>query len=242
MYTELRADGLVARNALANFDIVLGRSGLAGIASLETAAELPGFPPDGAACEVWLGFDEAHLWKVMTGYLSSSGGTAVVLGDALWLAGGQTIQQAFVNVQPQEVIQFALRQAALPAIIDTAVYRVRERHVVSKATVPDVILGVDRAWGLTHDLYADRDGRVVWQLPRPAETVYEFSYGSNILECEYTDGRGRLLTILAPYVDHWGQVDVIHPEVVQRRQWVTGLRHYTVQTGARTEIFLQEAI
>jgi hypothetical protein len=83
---------------------------------------------------------------------------------------------------------------------------------------------------------------VVWLPPAPASTVYRFEYGVNIVNCEFSDGVGRLVTILSPFVDHFGQIDVVHPDVPQVRNWVTSVRHYTEEAAARTELIFEAVI
>ncbi len=257
-FVELRTDGGKVRNFDKKIDVWLSRKEPADIAEFElitTIAEL-GLAPD-VPIELYMGYSMDSPFKVFSGYITEP-------RDPLYLAKDEALKifrakpiSTMLKVTPQDVIKFGLQQAGVTDFqLSEKVFTPKSRFIISGENVSDLVRRVNETWGIDYDWFFDAEGKFYWDEPVPKESeIYSYRYGENIIELDFdtdreiygqrklgkTTGLGRMLTVLSPFVGHSQEIEIIYPEVGDRRFMTETVHHFRNEQGSlRTEIFFRE--
>lgn len=150
----------------------------------------------------------------------------------------QPVRQAFDNILPQEVLSYALQQLGVHKMEFSAEKFIRKNFVASVLTFHDLVIQVNKAWGLDYDGYFDLKETFHWHRRTEQSILPVFAYGENIINLEFDGTEGRLLTILVPDLGHSQLIGIEHPAVDAQEALVDTVHHYANDTGGmRTEIF-----
>jgi hypothetical protein len=257
-FVELRVNGAQVRNFDKKCDIWVSRKEPADVAEFELKTTLPELGlAKNTPIELYIGYDLDKPWKVFAGYITEP-------RDPLYMAKDEAVKlfrtkpvQTLLNVTPQDVIKFGLRQAGIAEFqLSEKTFLRKPRFVIAGENVSDLIRRVNATWNIDYDWFFDAEGKFYWDDPASADgPVYSYRYGENIIELDFgtdrepsgqralgnTTGLGRLLTVVSPFITHSQEIEIIWPEVGDRRFMVETVHHFRNEKGSlRTEIFFRE--
>ncbi len=150
----------------------------------------------------------------------------------------QPVKQAFTNILPQEVLGYALKLKGIEKAELSPKQFPRKNFVADAPTFYDLILQVNRTWGVNYDGYFDVEQTFHWHERKEQSKLPVFAYGENIINLEFDGTAGTLLTVLVPEIEHSQLIGIEHPDVEVQEVLVDTVHHYTNDNGGlRTEIF-----
>lgn len=257
-YVELRTAAGKVRNFDKKIDIWRSRKEPADVAEFELLTAIPelGLGAD-VPMEIYMGYDLDSPFKVFKGYITEP-------RDPLYLAKDEALKifrakpvSTMLKVTPQDVITFGLQQAGVSEFqLSGETFAIKERFVISGENVSELVRRVNETWGIDYDWFFDAEGKFYWDAPSPVPgPVYSYRYGENIIELDFdtdreiygqrklgkTTGLGRMLTVLSPFAGHSREIEIIYPEVGDRRFMTETVHHFRNEQGSlRTEIYFRE--
>lgn len=150
----------------------------------------------------------------------------------------QPVKQSFTDILPQEVLSYALKLKGVEKAELSPEQFPRKNFVADTPTFYDLVLQVNRAWGVNYDGFFDVEQAFHWHQRKEQSQLPVFAYGENIIKLEFDGQQGSILTVLVPDIEHSQLVGIEHPNVEATEALVDTVHHYTNNTGGlRTEIY-----
>jgi len=253
---ELRVGNTIrVRNQFQVFDLWLSRQEPSDVCQFTLKLGLPLDIKKDQPIEIWMGYELDQVASVFSGYATEARSPNYLCKDEMARLFDIPVVQTFVNVDPQDVIRYALQKAGVAKQrLDPARYPRKPLFVAAGENVSDLVRRVNTTWGLNNDWYFQGE-TFCWDQPVPAGPVYSYKYGENIIDLEFStdretsgqraagkaSGGGKLLTVLSPFVAHSQEIEVIWPEVKDARYLVETVRHFLNDKGSwRTELYFRE--
>ena len=203
---------------------------------------------EGTSAEIRMGYVEKGLWPVFAGEIVN-----IAWGEEMRLQlRGQAealrktrVTRTFVDATPQEIVAEGVAIAGITKmVLGQRRYPARHHFVAQNLSIIDLIRLVARTWGIDWPWFCDVDGTFYFcsweETGRGQEPKYTLEHGLNIFELTPPDagGRGRLTTILLPFLRH---SDRVHIE--DRRYWqrsvtavIEKVHHRFDRNGGRTTL------
>lgn len=257
---ELRVGSAQIRNFFSKLDVWLSRKEPADLVDFTLESSLPGLALDkDTEIEFWLGYNPDQIWQVFAGYITEPRSPQYTAKDECLKLFRTQVIKTYQNVSPQDVLRDGLRQAGVTEYsLSPTQFTAKPRFVVAGENVSELVERVNKTWGVSYDHYFDASRRFYWDEPQPRDgPVYSYRYGENIIELDFgtdrdphgqraagdTSGLGRLVTVLSPFVGHSQEIEIIWPNVGDRRFMSETVHHFINERGSlRTEIFFRELV
>lgn len=164
-----------------------------------------------------LGYD-GELTEVFSGlvvrtYNKSAGENEIMIKDKMLLLESIRITNTFLNVTPQEIIEFGLKRAGITAYtISKKTYPEKRMVPIVEKSMVDVLKQINNLWGI--DLLSNFVcGIFYWGEKPTQDKTYQFEYGKNIIALERKGNLWELETVALPFIQHTMQINVVHPNI-----------------------------
>lgn len=167
--------------------------------------------------EIWFGYS-GKLEKIFVGTVvatlgESSGKTSITLKDDMVKLETVTINDTFMNVVPQDLIEHVLRSAGVTRYeVDKTNMEVKRQFPVMRLSGINVLRLINQTWNLNHSYYF-QDGCFYWGIEKKQDTIPVFNYGKNILSLEKESHAWILTSASFPFIKHSMKIQVNHPNV-----------------------------
>ncbi|SKC68225.1 hypothetical protein [Maledivibacter halophilus] len=123
------------------------------------------------------------------------------------------ITETFLNVSPQEIIQYGLDKAGIKNYkIKSQTFVKKPTLVVARKNIVELMGEVNRIWGINERFFF-LDKIFYWGEIPDQDEIYEFIYGENIINMTFKNGFWVFETISAPFVRHSHKINVTHPSI-----------------------------
>ena len=256
-YIDLKIGSTEVRNQFSSLDVMLSCKQPADVCEFALKLGLPdlGLVKD-KEIELYIGYSEEKSWKVFSGYVYEPRAPRFLCKDEALKLFKTNIIQTFLNVTPQDVINFGLKKAGITQIdLDSKVYPKKERFAAAGENASDLVRRVNTTWGISNDWYF-KEKKFYWKPFTPISgPVYSYQYQQNILDLTFTTDRepygqrtagstsssGKLLSVVSPWINYGQEIEIIWPEIKATRFIVEAVRHFMTEVGTlRTEIDFRE--
>ena len=146
----------------------------------------------------------------------------LVAADVGLLLERHRVRRAFLDVTAADVVKACLEDAGIESYAVTGGGPKRHHFVAANQTVAQILLAVNRSWGLRYVAYAEPDGTVYWgpweSSPRATAQTgrFVFERGVNIVNLRPGEsGSGELETVWMPQLRHSQLLGIRDPEFVR---------------------------
>ena len=164
-----------------------------------------------------LGYD-GDFHTVFDGYVVSSynegeGQDEILLKDGMIMLEDTIITNTFLEVTPQEVMNYLLsKSGVLDSKLTAKMLPKKARIPILRKNAIDVIQEIQNIWKIQEPFYFAEN--VFYWGAHPQQTdVYEFVYAENIINLERSSGVWELETVSAPFIRHSHEIRVQHPKI-----------------------------
>ena len=256
-YIDLKVGSTEVRNQFASLEVMLSSKQPADICEFALKLGLPdlGLVKD-KEIELYIGYSGERSWKVFSGYVYEPRAPRFLCKDEALKLFKTEVIQTFLDVTPQDVINFGLKKAGITQMeLDSKAYPKKDRFVAAGENVSDLVRRVNTTWKIYNDWYF-KEKKFYWKPFTPVPgPVYSYRFEENILDLTFTTDRepygqrkvgstsssGKLLTVVSPFINHGQEIEIIWPEIKATRFIVEAVKHFMNDVGAlRTEIHFRE--
>ncbi|BFH11083.1 hypothetical protein J6TS7_02830 [Paenibacillus dendritiformis] len=170
-----------------------------------------------APASIELGYD-GEFHDVFEGYVvspySSGDQNEIILKDGMILLEETIISNTFLDVTPQEMLNYLLGKAGISnSVLSPKMFPKKARLPIVQKTALAVIEEIRSVWKVQQMPFFF-SGDVFYWGEQPEQTVvYEFVYAENIISLERSGGAWELETVSVPFVRHSHVIRVQHPKV-----------------------------
>lgn len=171
--------------------------------------------------EVWFGYS-GKLEKIFEGIVVSSlgeaeGKTSIMLKDDMVKLEKVIVNDTFLNVTPQELVEFTLKLAGINQYqMDETNFALRKQLSVLSMNGLQLMRLINQSWNLNHEYYF-QDGCFYWGFEKKQEAIPIFNYGQNILSLQKNPDAWVLDTASFPFIKHSMNIQVNHPRIKGER-------------------------
>lgn len=183
------------------------------------------------------------LKPVFTGYVTdgfaqAGGANELLAKDAAIKLETVTVSNTFINVQPQEIVEYCCRRAELECRLPTTQYP-RRSYVAMNENALQVIEHLGVSWGISPSVFC-RNGILHWNAPAEQTRLYVFEYGRNIISLTRESGYRCLETVATPFIRHSDRIGINHPQLSGSFIVYKVVFSSTEQGFLRTRIYFKE--
>ena len=236
---ELRVGNTIrVRNQFQVFDLWLSRQEPSDVCQFTLKLGLPLDIKKDQPIEIWMGYELDQVASVFSGYATEARSPNYLCKDEMARLFDIPVVQTFVNVDPQDVIRYALQKAGVAKQrLDPARYPRKPLFVAAGENVSDLVRRVNTTWGLNNDWYFGKPFAGI-SLYRPvrctaismAKTLLTWNLAPIVKRLASELPERRLAVEAAngalPFVAHSQEIEVIWPEVKDARYLVETVRHF----------------
>lgn len=169
----------------------------------------------GDEMSIYLGYN-GTMEEVFDGYVSSPYNQAqsineILAKDAMQRLEAVTISETFLDVTPQEIVQYLLAVAGITQFqISQEIYQPKRIVPVRQKNGIQVLEEIQTLWGIKERFYFS-GGVFYWCTKPEQKETYRFEYGVNIIRLERILGTWELETVSVPFIHHSQTIEVVHP-------------------------------
>lgn len=180
---------------------------------------------------------EVFSGLVVRPYNKASDENEIMIKDKMLLLESVNLTNTFLNVTPQEIIEFGLKLAGVTEyVLSKKTYPSKRMVPVVKKNMVDVLIQINNLWGI--DILGNFiQGIFYWGEQPEQGRIYQFEYGNNVISLERKNNLWELETVALPFVQHSMQINVAHPAVNGFFE-VEGMEFSTNENGfIRTKLY-----
>lgn len=165
---------------------------------------------------VQLGYNGVYE-DIFTGYVANpyngSNLDTIILKDNMMLMENISINNTFLNVTPQELIQYSLYRAGISNYkLSKDTFPTKDRVPICKKSGIALLNDINAVWNLSKKYFFVGD-TFYWGTTPEQTKVYEFEYAVNIISLTKEGTQWRLETVSAPFIKHSHKIKLTHPKL-----------------------------
>lgn len=170
---------------------------------------------DGA--EILMGYN-GNMNSIFAGYVlktpeASENKNEIMMKDDMVKLEQIVVTNTFIDVEPQEIIEYCLRQAGIGNLqlfdqryAKKGVVSIREKNVIA------ILEEVKKLWGIEYKFYFVSRTFYFGKSHEQAK-IYTFEYGNNIIDIHKEGDLWMLETASAPFIRHSEDINIVHPDL-----------------------------
>lgn len=167
--------------------------------------------------EIFLGYN-SEMNSVFAGYVlktpeASKSKNEIMMKDDMIKLEQTVITNTFLDAEPQEIIEYSLKQAGINSI------KLFDKRYSKKRTVPireknviAVLEEIKKLWDIKDKFYFAGRTFYFGQIHQQAK-VYTFEYGNNIIDLHREGDLWMLETASVPFIRHSEDINIEHPDL-----------------------------
>lgn len=156
---------------------------------------------------------EVFSGLVTKAYNRAADENQILIKDRMLLLEDIVITNTFLDITPQEMIEFGLKKAGITDyVLSNKTYQPKKVLPIAQKNMVDVLKQINNLWGIDILSYFVC-GTFYWGEKPKQEKVYQFEYGNNIISLERKNSLWELSTVAVPFVQHSMLIKIVHPNI-----------------------------